>query len=87
MKSISQKIIMSLIILIMVAVGVVVALKPSINENHHQHYQEAFGKLENYYLRMSENAYKTAQGGVAHYDFLQANLVKLKRYALSLIHI
>jgi len=86
MKSISQKIIMSLIVLIMLAVAVVVAVKPSINEKHHQQYQESFGKLESYYLRMSENAYKTAQGGVGHYDFLQANLVKLKRYASAMVY-
>lgn len=85
MKSLSQKIIMSLIILIMVAVALVVFIKPTINDQHHQRYQEAFSSLENYYLRMSENAYKTAQGGVGHYDFLQANLVKLKRYANAMV--
>jgi len=85
MQGLSQKILMSLIVLIMFGVGAVVAIKPSINEQHHQKYTEAFSKLENYYLRMSENAYKTAQGGVGHYDFLQANLVKLKRYANAMV--
>ncbi len=87
MKSLSQKVIMSLIILIMFAVGSVIAIKPSVDEKHHQKYQEAFSELENYYLRMSENAYKTAQGGVGHYDFLQANLVKLKRYANAMVFV
>lgn len=71
----------------MFAVGAVIAIKPSINESHHQKYQEAFGKLENYYLRMSENAYKTTQGGIGHYDFLQANLVKLKRFAHAMVFV
>lgn len=86
MQGMSQKVLMSLIVTIMFAVGAVVAIKPSINEQHHQKYNEAFSELENYYLRMSENAYKTAQGGVGHYDFLQANLVKLKRYANAMVY-
>lgn len=87
MKSLSQKIIMSLIVVIILAVAAVIIAKPSINDKHHQQYQGAFSKLENYYLRMSENAYKTANGGVGHYDFLQANLVKLQRYANAMVFV
>lgn len=86
MQGMTQKILMSLIVIIMIAVGTVIAIKPSINSQHHQKYNEAFSELENYYLRMSENAYKAAQGGVGHYDFLQANLVKLKRYANAMLY-
>ena len=81
MQTMSQKIVLFLIILIMFAVGSIIIIKPSINITHHDKYQTAFSKLENHYLRMSENAYKAAQGNVGHYDFIQANLVKLKRYA------
>ncbi|WP_029408673.1 methyl-accepting chemotaxis protein [Thiomicrorhabdus sp. Milos-T2] len=81
MQQLSQKIIMLLIAVIMFAVGTVILIKPSINTTHHEKYQEAFSKLENHYLRMSENAFKAAQGTVAHYDFMQSNLVVLKRTA------
>lgn len=81
MQQLSQKIIMLLILMIMFAVGTVILMKPSINTVHHEKYQEAFTKLENHYLRMSENAFKAAQGTVGHYDFMQSNLVKLKRIA------
>lgn len=87
MKSLSQTIIMSLIVAIIISVATVIALKPSINNEHHQAYQEAFSKLENFYLRMSENSYKSATGSVGHYDFLQANLVKLKRYASAMVFV
>lgn len=87
MKNLSQNIIMSLIVLIIIAVGTVLYLKPAVNTEHHQAYQQAFGKLESYYLRMSENAFKAANGTVGHYDFLQANLVKLKRYASAMEYV
>jgi methyl-accepting chemotaxis protein len=86
MQSISQKIVISLIVLIMFAVGTVIIIKPSINVTHHEEYQAGFSKIKNHYLRMSENAYKTAQGNVGHYDFIQANLVKLKRIANSMVY-
>lgn len=79
MQKMTQNIMMVLILAVMVAVAVIIAMKPTIHANHHQAYQEAFSQLKIHYLRLSENAYKITQGGVGHYDFIQANLVKLKR--------
>jgi len=84
MQTMSQKVVIFLIVLIMFAVGAVIVIKPSINIDHHEQYQNAFSKLENHYLRMSENSFKAAQGNVGHYDFIQANLVKLKRFASAM---
>ncbi|WEJ62692.1 methyl-accepting chemotaxis protein [Thiomicrorhabdus lithotrophica] len=84
MQTMSQKVVIFLIVLIMFAVGAVIVIKPSINTDHHEQYQNAFSKLENHYLRMSENSFKAAQGNVGHYDFIQANLVKLKRFASAM---
>ncbi|MEA3406372.1 MAG: methyl-accepting chemotaxis protein [Pseudomonadota bacterium] len=85
MQKTVQKILMALIVMVMAAVATIVVIKPSIHSNHHQVYQEAFSSLENHFLRLSENAYKISQGGIAHYDFIQANLVKLKRVANALV--
>ncbi|MEA1990255.1 MAG: methyl-accepting chemotaxis protein [Pseudomonadota bacterium] len=84
MQTMSQKVVIFLIVLIMFAVGSIIVIKPSINTDHHEQYQNAFSKLENHYLRMSENSFKAAQGNVGHYDFIQANLVKLKRFASAM---
>jgi len=85
MQKTVQKILMALIVMVMAAVATIVVIKPSIHSNHHQAYQEAFSSLENHFLRLSENSYKISQGGIAHYDFIQANLVKLKRVANALV--
>ncbi|HHT00154.1 MAG TPA: hypothetical protein ENK73_04775 [Thiomicrospira sp.] len=85
MQKMTQNILMALIILVMITVATIVVIKPHIHSNHHQAYQEAFSSLENHFLRLSENSYKISQGGVAHYDFIQANLVKLKRVANALV--
>ena len=86
MQGITQKILISLIGLIILAVVAVVVIKPAINVKHHEEYQRGFSHLENYYLKTSENAYKITQGGIGHYDYLQGNLVKLKRYANAMIY-
>jgi len=86
MQKMTLNILSALIVLVMIAVASIVVIKPSINANHHQGYQDAFSSLENHYLRLSENSYKISQGGVAHYDFIQANLVKLKRVANAMVY-
>ena len=87
MKNLSTKIISALIAFITLAVIAIIFIKPNIHEQHHEKYQAAFSKLENLYLRTSENAYKVSQGGVGHYDFLQSNLVRLKRQAEAMAFI
>lgn len=86
MNNLSNKILLTLIALIVIAVITIIAIKPSINDAHHEAYSEGFSKLEIYFLRTSENAYKAGRGGVGHYDFIQANLVKLKRYADATVY-
>jgi len=85
MQGLTQKILIAMIGLIILAVAGVVIIKPSINVKHHEEYQRGFSNLEKYYLKTSENAYKITQGGVGHYDYLQSNLVKLKRYSNAMI--
>ena len=86
MQGLTQKILLSLIGFIILAVIAVVFMKPSINVQHHEEYQKAFSNLDKYYLKTSENAYKITQGGIGHYDFLQGNLVKLKRFSNAMIY-
>lgn len=84
MKNSFHNTLMVLISLIILAVLTIIAIKPNINMEHHEDYAEAFGQIEKYFLRSTENAYKTATGGIGHYDFLQGNLVKLKRFSEAL---
>lgn len=81
MKSLSQTINISIIVMIMLAVGVVIAIKPSIDSYHHQQYQQAFTKMENYYLRMIESASKNANASTNDYSSLRSNLSKLQSYS------
>lgn len=79
MKNTANNILVGLIALIIVAVLTIISIKPNINSVHHDKYMNGFSKIEILFLRTSENAFKSGQGGVGHYDFLQANLVQLNR--------
>ena len=87
MKSLSQTINISIIVLIMLAVGVVIAIKPSINSDHHQKYQSIFTKLEIHYLRMYESVAKNTHGKIENYESLKINVTKLKQLANELKNI
>ncbi len=87
MKNSSNTLLMSLIGAILIGVITIVAIKPNINEAHNKEYLQGFAKLENFFLRASENAYKAGQGGIGHYDFLQANMVKLRRQANAMVYV
>ncbi len=87
MKNSSNTLLITLIGAILVGVLTIVAIKPSINEAHNKDYLQGFSKLENFFLRASENAYKAGQGGIGHYDFLQANMVKLRRQAHAMRYV
>ncbi|BBP42310.1 methyl-accepting chemotaxis protein [Thiosulfativibrio zosterae] len=87
MKNTANTLLMTLIVAIIIGVISIIAIKPNINETHHEAYMNGYSKLENYFLRTSENAFKSGRGGVGHYDFLQANLVKLKRYSNALVYV
>ena len=84
MKNTLNQILTGLIIAIFIGVLVIIFIKPNINMVHHNQYDNGFSKIEIYFLRTSENAYKAGRGSIGHYDFIQANLVKLKRYAEAL---
>ena len=86
MKNSANTLLMTLIGAIFIGVISIIAMKPNINETHHEAYINGYSKLENYFLRTSENAFKSGRGGVGHYDFLQANLVKLNRYSNALVY-
>lgn len=79
MKNTSNNILVGLISLIILAVLTIIFIKPNINSVHHEKYVNGFSKIEIYFLRTAENAFKAGRGGVGHYDFVQANLVKLNR--------
>jgi len=87
MKNSSNTLLITLIGAILVGVLTIVAIKPIINEAHNKDYLQGFSKLENFFLRASENAYKAVQGGIGHYDFLQANMVKLRRQAHAMRYV
>jgi len=82
-----QTTLMTLIVLIVFAVVTVVSMRPSININHHEEYQEAFNQITTQYLRVTENAYRVAQRNVGHHDYLQANMVKLLRYSNAMTYL
>ena len=86
MKNSANTLLITLIGAIILGVISIIAIKPNINASHHEAYMNGYSKLENYFLRTSENAFKSGRGGVGHYDFLQANLVKLKRYSNALVY-
>ena len=71
----------------MLAVGVVIAIKPSINSDHHQKYQSIFTKLEIHYLRMYESVAKNTHGKIENYESLKINVTKLKQLANELKNI
>ncbi len=79
MKNTFNNILIGLITLIIAAVLTIIFVKPNINAVHHDKYINGFSKIEILFLRTAENAYKAGQGGVGHYDFMQANLVQLNR--------
>ncbi len=86
MKSTSQNTLLTLIALIMVAVVTVIAIKPSINIAHHESYQDTFNNLVKHRLLASENTYKTTQGYIGHYDYVQQNVLKLLRDSDALFY-
>lgn len=86
MNNSSNTLLMTLIGGVLIAVLSIIVIKPNINAKHHEAYMDGFSKLEVYFLRSSENAYKAGRGGIGHYDFLQANLVKLKRQSNAMVH-
>ncbi|WP_172959646.1 methyl-accepting chemotaxis protein [Thiomicrorhabdus aquaedulcis] len=87
MKNTSNMLLLTLIAAIIIGVISIIIIKPNINANHHEAYINGYSKLENYFLRTSENAFKAGRGGVGHYDFLQANLVKLQRFSNALVYV
>ena len=86
MKNTSQNTLLTLIALIMVAVVTVIAIKPSINIAHHESYQNTFNNLVKHRLLASENTYKTTQGYIGHYDYVQQNVLKLLRDSDALFY-
>jgi len=70
----------------MVAVVTVIAIKPSMNIAHHEAYQNTFNNLVKHRLLASENTYKTTQGYVGHYDYVQQNILKLLRDSDALFY-
>ncbi len=86
MKNTSQNTLLTLIALIMVAVVTVIAIKPSINVAHHESYQNTFNNLVKHRLLASENTYKTTQGYIGHYDYVQQNVLKLLRDSDALFY-
>jgi len=86
MKNTSQNTLLTLIALIMMAVVTVIAIKPSINVAHHEDYQNTFNNLVKHRLLASENTYKTTQGYIGHYDYVQQNVLKLLRDSDALFY-
>lgn len=86
MKNTSQNTLLTLIALIMMAVVTVIAIKPSINVAHHEVYQNTFNNLVKHRLLASENTYKTTQGYIGHYDYVQQNVLKLLRDSDALFY-
>ena len=86
MKNTSQNILSILIALIMFAVITVIAIKPSINIDHHEDYQNAFNSLTKHHLLTSENTYKVTQGYIGHYDYVQKNALKTLLYSDALFY-
>ncbi len=86
MKNTSQTTLLTLIAFIMLAVVTVIALKPSMNIEHHEAYQNTFNNLVKHRLLASENTYKTTQGYVGHYDYVQKNILKLLRDSDALFY-
>ncbi len=86
MKNTSQNTLLTLIAFIMVAVITVIAIRPSINIDHHEDYQDAFNNLIKHRLLASENTYKTTQGYIGHYDYVQQNILKLLRGSDALFY-
>ncbi len=86
MKNTSQNILSALIAFIMIAVITVIAIKPSLNMAHHEAYQDTFNNLIKHRLLASENTYKTTQGYIGHYDYVQQNVLKLLRDSDALFY-
>ena len=86
MKNTSQTTLLTLIAFIMVAVITVITLKPSMNVAHHEAYQNTFNNLVKHRLLASENTYKTTQGYIGHYDYVQKNILKLLRDSDALFY-